>query len=120
LGPYKQAPAEFGGEWWLVNPFSGPQPWVRATEIAAGADPAETVPLPDGFLKLFGPRPERSESASRGEHVLSTLLWDRELENFGGVGIPDGYTEEQVHTAAHDMKLWGMGEPVWSAMKWTS
>ena len=111
-GPYRQAPAEFGGEWWLVNPFSGPQPWVRASEIAAGAGQAETLQPSDDFLKLFGPRPEQHDSSSRGEHTVRTFVWDRELANFEGVGIPDGFTEEQVRTAADAMKEWGMGEPV--------
>ena len=111
-GPYRQAPAEFGGEWWLVNPFSGPQPWVRAAEIAAGRGQVETVQPPDDFLKLFGPRPERGEPSSRGAHSIETFVWDRELANFGGIGIPDGFSEEQVGTAADAMKQWGMGEPV--------
>lgn len=85
---------------------------MRASEIAAGAGPLDTVQAPDDFLKLFGSRPERTEFSSRGEHALRALLWDRELANFQGVGIPDGFTEEQVRTAADDMKEWGMGEPV--------
>ncbi|MDA0206046.1 MAG: hypothetical protein O3A53_14040 [Acidobacteria bacterium] len=111
-GPYRQAPTEFGGEWWLVNPFSGPQPWVRAAEIAAGTGQVEAVQPSDDFLKLFGPRPERSESSSLGEHSIETFVWDRELAIFEGVGIPDGLSEEQVRTAADAMKQWGMGEPV--------
>jgi hypothetical protein len=111
-GPYKQAPAEFGGEWWLVNPFSGPQPWVRAAEIAA-AGRVETAPPPDGFVKLFGPRPDRCESSNRGEYVLRTAVWERNLADFQGVGIPEGYTKEQVETAADAMKHWGMGEPIY-------
>lgn len=27
IGPYQQAPEEFGGEWWKVNPFTGSEPW---------------------------------------------------------------------------------------------
>ncbi len=111
-GPYKQAPEEFGGEWWLVNPFSGPQPWVRAAEIASGASPADPVQPSDDFLKLFGTRPGRSESSSRGEYIIDTFVWDRELANFGGVGIPDGFTEEQVQEATKAFEPWGMGEPV--------
>lgn len=112
LGPYRQAPADFGGEWWLVNPFSGPEPWLRAAEIAAGPRQTETVPPPAGFLKLFGPRPERSDASSRGEYIVRAVVWDRELADFEGVGIPDGFTEEQVRAAAADLKHWGMGEPV--------
>jgi len=111
-GPYRQAPAESGGEWWLVNPFSGSQPWVRAAEIAAGPGKVETVQPPDDFLKLFGPRPERGDSSSRGGYIVDTFVWDRELATFEGVGIPDGFSEEQVRTAADAMKQWGMGEPV--------
>src|SRR5690606_38102760 len=112
LGPYKQAPAEGGGEWSLVHPFSGPEPWVRAAEIAAGPSQAETVQIPDGFEKLFGPRPDRSDFSSRGEYVLRVAVWERNLADFEGVGIPERHAEEQVSAAVGDMKQWGMGEPV--------
>lgn len=113
-GPYRQAPVEFGGEWWLVNPFSGPQPWVRAAEIAAadGAQ-ADTAQPPEGFLKLFGPRPERSEASNRGAYILRTAVWERNLADFRGVGIPEGYSDEQVQAAADAVKHWGMGEPIY-------
>ena len=26
MGPYHQAPPEFGGEWWVVNPFTTSEP----------------------------------------------------------------------------------------------
>ena len=63
-------------------------------------------------MKLFGSRPERSEASSRGEYILRSAIWDRELADFEGVGIPDGFTAEQVSAAVDDMKQWGMGEPV--------
>lgn len=63
-------------------------------------------------MKLFGPRPDRSEASSRGEYVLRTAVWDRELADFQGVGIPEGFTEGQVQTAADAVKHWGMGEPI--------
>jgi hypothetical protein len=111
-GPYKQAPAEFGGEWWLVNPFSGPQPWVRAAEMSAGAGQAETIQPSDDFVKLFGPRPEWTDSSTISERNLKTFVWDRELATFEGVGIPDGFSEEQVRQANEAFAPWGMGEPV--------
>jgi hypothetical protein len=111
-GPYKQAPAEFGGEWWLVNPFSGPEPWLRAAEIAAGPSQAETARPSDDFLKLFGPRPSWADSSTVSERRLRAIVWERELADFERVGIPDGYNEEQVSAAADAMKQWGMGEPV--------
>lgn len=85
---------------------------MRAAEIASGAGQADTVQPPDEFVKLFGPRPERAESAGRGDHIVRSFVWERELSNFEGVGIPDGFTEDQVRSAADDMKAWGMGEPV--------
>ena len=53
IGPYRQAPAEFGGEWWMVNPFTTEEPWRNE------AGPTEQ--LPDGFLEIFGPRPKVSD-----------------------------------------------------------
>lgn len=104
-GPYKQAPAELGGEWWLVNPFSGPEPWLRAAESAA-APAVEAQQPSDDFLRIFGPRPDASR------HSLETFAWERELNAFGGAGIPDGFTESQVQSAGEIFQEWGMGEPV--------
>ena len=53
VGPYRQAPPEYGGEWWLVNPFSGDEPWLLLDRKA----PVPEV-LPVGFENTFGPRPK--------------------------------------------------------------
>ena len=53
VGPYRQAPQEFGGDWWLVNPFTGSEPWNN--------QPRPKEPLPEGFTSIFGPRPQLAD-----------------------------------------------------------
>ncbi len=113
-GPYKQAPADAGGEWWLVNPFTGPEPWTRVGEIEARVAAIEDEePPPADFLRIFGPRPERSDSASRSEHSRKIFVWERELNTFEGVGTPDGMTQEQIDASNEVFESWGMGEPAY-------
>lgn len=113
-GPYKQAPAEAGGEWWLVNPFTGAEPWTRVGEIEARVAAIEDAePPPAEFLNIFGERPERSDSATRSEHSMKTFVWERELDTFEGVGIPDGMTQEQIDDSNEVFEAWGMGKPVY-------
>jgi hypothetical protein len=104
LGPYRQAPAEFGGEWWVVNPFTGPEPW-RALEIASAAATAalETPPAAEDFVRIFGPRPETRTDAAQ---------WDQDLSYFQGSGLPEGFNEAQLEAATAEFEAWGLGEPV--------
>jgi hypothetical protein len=113
-GPYKQAPAESGGEWWLVSPFTGPEPWARVGEIEARIAAVEEAESPPAeFLHIFGERPERSDSATRSEHSLKTFAWERELDTFESVGIPGGMTQEQIDDSNEVFEAWGMGKPVY-------
>jgi hypothetical protein len=104
LGPYRQAPAEFGGDWWLVNPFTGPEPW-RALEFANRPPQAaiETEPAPEAFVRLFGPRPETSTAAAQ---------WEQDLSFFQGTGIPEGFNAAQLEAATAEFETWGLGQPV--------
>lgn len=108
LGPYRQAPEEFGGQWWLVTPFTGEEPWTNLT-----FPPAEE---PEGvtaeFLSVFGPRPERQEGRTYWENKAAEIQWEQDLEHFRGVGVPDGFTAEQIEAAADVLENWGLGRPV--------
>lgn len=104
LGPYRQAPAEFGGDWWLVSPFTGSEPW-RALEFPdrPAKVALETEPAPADFVKLFGPRPDTRTASTQ---------WDQDLSYFQGTGLPDGFNEAQLEAATAEFESWGLGKPV--------
>lgn len=99
-GPYRQAPAEFGGQWWLVSPFTGETPWV--TQLASTAPPPAP---PAEFTAVFGERPSRSGAAA-------ALEWDQDLAHFKRVGVPEGFSSEQIQAAGDIFEQWGLGRPV--------
>jgi len=113
-GPYRQAPAEFGGEWWLTNPFTGAEPWITQTGAADVAKvPAAEVPeAPAAFLELFGPPPQLDPTISRLHRSTEMAQWLIDLENFQGTGVPEGFSQEQVDRAADLFESWGLGRPV--------
>jgi hypothetical protein len=106
FGPYRQAPAEYGGEWWLVNPFTTNEPWVT---------PSKAVPreLPAGFVEIFGERPKISGYSSTPNPGLSWRvaldLWEQDLRYFKGSGIPEWATAQQAAAAEEVTRSWGMG-----------
>jgi hypothetical protein len=101
LGPYRQAP---GGDWWLVNPFTGPEPWL-ALDAASNPTKAalETEAAPTEFVRVFGPRPDSGAVGTQ---------WDLDLGFFKGTGIPEGFNEAQLEAAKAEFDAWGLGEPV--------
>lgn len=103
---YRQAPEEFGGEWWPVTPFS-PRTWERFA-------PAEPVveTLPEGFTDAFGPRPTREMYPDYHEHRLAKLEWEQELAEFKALGLPADMTG--VDTAGIDAiyEASDLGRPV--------
>lgn len=104
LGPYQKAPQEYGGDWWLVSPFTGPEPWLALSATNGSSQAAlETEPVPAGFEKVFGPRPDHGAAAAQ---------WDQDLSNFQGTGLPEGFNEEQLAAAKTEFEAWGLGEPV--------
>jgi hypothetical protein len=112
-GPYRQAPAEHGGEWWLTSPFTGPEPWLTQgfgdPYAVAGGDAAEAPPE---FLAVFGPRPSAETHPNRMLRGAAVADWERNLEHFQGVGLPEGFTEEQLEAAGALFEQWGMGRPL--------
>jgi hypothetical protein len=105
LGPYRQAPAEFGGDWWYVNPFTGTEPWLNIDPPAASLTEEGPVASAE-FLSVFGERPT---SATSNNPRIDVIEWDQNLEHFKGVGIPEGFTQEQVDAANQLYESWGMG-----------
>jgi hypothetical protein len=104
VGPYRQAPAEFGGEWWLVSPFSGPEPWARQ------ARPDKE--LPPGFEAIFGKRRDPRNYPSYQSYKVDQTIWDQELDNYVKPGPPDGVSQETVNNAANLTHEWGLGDLV--------
>ena len=113
MGPYRQAPAEHGGDWWLVNPFAGAEPWLRldaATALASAKSHA--IDGPPEFIAVFGQRPVPDGLGDRAiERRIEVIEWEQNLKHFKQAGIPEGFSEEQVRAAAALFQAWGVGEP---------
>ena len=107
-GPYRQAPAEHGGEWWAVNPFTGSEPWLRMAALETSA----VKQLPDGFVEVFGTRPTRSAYSDRAEFLQAEQVWEHNLKHFKGTGMPPDMDLAQLETARQVFQEWGLGEPV--------
>jgi hypothetical protein len=108
-GPYRQAPEEYGAEWWLVNPFASPTPWLTQSK------PTEESPLPEGFLELFGPRPRGEQFRVTPNPVqyfrLALAKWEQDLKYFQRTGVPEWATEEAIEAATQVFESWEMGRP---------
>ena len=108
-GPYRQAPAEYGGEWWLINPFSSATPWLTQSK------PAPSVDLPEGFEDLFGARPRLESFLETPNPSLYFRLaagdWEQSLRHFKRAGAPEWASEENLSTAAKVFESWEMGGP---------
>lgn len=107
-GPYRQAPPEYGGEWWLVNPFTTAEPWRQQEAPAAEK-------LPEGFEEIFGLRPQSSDfhgfpNPSRTFRT-AVVEWERDLRHFKQAGKPEWASAEKLKAAAGVFRRWGMGEP---------
>jgi hypothetical protein len=111
-GPYHQAPAEYGGEWWYVSPFTGSEPWktqgVKTESTAAKAKAGQS--FPDGFLETF-PKPERSQFKDSNDFVHAKSRWEQDLKYFKRAGIPEGVPRDQIDAATAIAQQWGMGTP---------
>lgn len=118
-GPYRQAPEEFGGEWWLTNPFTGTEPWRTqgaAASQSGGGDATEPVdpdlvPLPDGFVEIFGERPRMADFDSRTEFTIAVGQWEQDLRHFKQAGAPPEFDPEKIGLASGVFAAWGLGEP---------
>ncbi len=107
IGPYRQAPPEFGGEWWMVNPFTTEEPWKNQ------AGPAEQ--LPEGFAEIFGPRPKVSDYLDTPKPSesfrIATLQWEQDVKYFKTAGVPEWAKESEHSLAEQTFRFWEMGSP---------
>jgi hypothetical protein len=112
-GPYRQAPEEFGGEWWLTNPFTGLEPWKTQGFLDPYAPQAvDNAGASEGFLAVFGPRPNRETHPNLALRGAAAADWERNLESFKGVGIPEGYTQQDIDAASKVYEACGLGKPL--------
>lgn len=107
FGPYVKAPAEFGGDWYKVNPFTGPEPWKVHSSVEAK--------LPFGFEVIFGPRPKSEDfhDASDPSEAFRVAkdLWEQDLRYFKKAGPPEWATDEEQELAEDTAEFWDMGSP---------
>ena len=110
-GPYRKAPAEFGGEWWYVSPFTASgttgnnSPWERFTPQP---DPK---PLPDGFEAIFGKLPEFKDFTDRTAWETARNHWEQNLRQFKGAGRPLWMSDKQQAELDVVYQKWNMGKP---------
>jgi len=113
FGPYRQAPADYGGEWWYVNPFNSKgttgnnSPWERF----APKNQPEDAPLPDGFEAIFGKRPEFKDFTDRTAWTTARNHWDQNLKQFKAAGLPLWLGQEQKAELDTLYQSWDMGKP---------
>jgi hypothetical protein len=109
VGPYHQAPAEYGGEWWLVNPFTTAEPWLF-DEMRA-----QQKGLPPEFAEIFGPRPTMADyqhlPKGNWAYRAALTLWQQELKYFRRAGFPEWASEESRAAPDKVFEAWGMGAP---------
>lgn len=106
LGPYRQAPAEYGAEWWLVNPFSGPEPWLLLDRVASAPEV-----LPEGFEAVFGARPAKGDYPTRRAWQRELVEWEQRKTNFRGAGQPPWASVRELESAAAVLNAWSVGSP---------
>lgn len=107
-GPYRQAPAENGGQWWLVNPFGSAEPWLTQSQKPK----AEVLPL--GFALIFGTRPQAKDYRGPGypqTFQAATADWEQSLAQFKQAGPPEWATAAEIQAAGQVFEAWDMGRP---------
>ena len=117
-GPYRQAPAEYGGGWWYTSPFAGEEPWKRAA-AANTAPAAATGPdaprgpgnLPPGFAQVFGEKPLGNQFKNYREYQTAKVRWEQDLRLFKQAGTPPDVTPKQLEDITRTAEAWGMGAP---------
>lgn len=109
-GPYKQAPPDWGSEWWYVplGPFGGSaMPWERHV-----TKPPVEETYPDGFLETFGPRPQAEDFVGTDTTYQEAIIrWNQDLKYFKQAGLPDFITTQTFQLASDIFQSWGMGRP---------
>lgn len=110
-GPYRKAPEEYGGEWWYVNPFTSSgttgnnSPWERF------APQPEPGPLPEGFVDIFGEKPEFAQFTNSQAWTTARKHWEQNLRQFKGAGRPLWLSATAAVELDELYQAWGMGRP---------
>lgn len=109
MGPYYQAPPEYGGEWWYANPFTGPEPWLTQGQLDPNK-PIQTCDKP-GFAEIFGPWPTSQNTDLTGTALQTARnQYTQDCEYFKQAGIPPGYEQATINEANRAYALWAMGK----------
>ena len=107
FGPYVKSPPSFGGDWYKVDPFTGPEPWRQEINVAEV--------LPEGFVDTFGLRPKSEDFRDAGNPSVAfrvaTGLWEQDLKYFLGAGAPEWATAEELQLSKDTLVFWNMGSP---------
>lgn len=104
-GPYRQAPAEYGGEWWFTSWTTGEEPWKTQLGFKR-PEPEQTYP--GGFVDIFGPRPDKPRV---GEDSTVWAKWHQDLKNFIGLGGPKEPGKYEPWSARDLCLDYGIGAP---------
>jgi hypothetical protein len=105
-GPYRKGP---DGLWYLVTPFSDPQPWLQR-------EPSD--PVDPEFVDVFGERPQTKDYVVNGQvnhsaFQLALNEWETNKERFQGIVNPVqvGYEPTEVNDSLFVLKNWGIEPP---------
>jgi hypothetical protein len=109
LGPYRQAPVEYGGEWWLVDFTTSEEPWLVERAVTQ---------YPAGFLETFGQRPKLSDYRGlpnpRALWDADRMRWEQDLRFLKIAGWPTDWPEVTpalVEDVSELFRSWHMGTP---------
>lgn len=110
FGPFRQAPEEYGGEWWYMSPFGSVTPWIYQDGVE------KKVEYPEGFISLFGGMPQWKDFIGTGSGAYRRFqgvkgIWETELKYFKGLGLPEWVTDEQLTASNMVLLKWGIGIP---------
>lgn len=95
-GPYRQAPPEWGGEWWYVSPFTGSEPWTRYGQ------PVQEEQFPPGAIDVYGPKPNEQ---------FARQIWLDNVRAFEPAQFPEALAP-WVPDAERTFQAWGVGRMV--------
>lgn len=109
-GPYRQAPEEYGGEWWYMSPFGSLKPWLHQDSSI------KKVEYPNGFVFLFGEKPLWKDFIGMGQGAYRRYqgivgIWERDLRDFKGLGLPEWITSDQIIATNEVLLRWKIGLP---------
>lgn len=110
-GPYRQAPPEYGAQWWLISPFSGDvhrhEPWIVYSQPVV--DPA--VPVDAKFADAFGAQPKSSDYDSAYDYRNDLEWWRKMARDVKQISLPPNFDPADVQKVCDKFRIWGMGQP---------